>query len=579
MFYEASSTAPERLWRRILLAALLVIEALTKFSGTAAAQDSLSSESQGELVKTIHEHARDSIPALYRQLETFDRAIAVAGEISKPVDGVQAVVAPHHLLAADVIATVLGYVAQRELRRIVLLSPDSFRRAPGGYHVASLPIQTVFGTSSPDLEGAAELKAAPAPISLFRDEHGLHAILPFLVKRFPGVPTLPVIIGANADEEAVGRLEHGLRELTGPDTLIVLSGDFSHYLPLEQAVARDQETLNILAAGDPAALVALREPDNLDNRVGLQIVMKLQRERGSEPLVIDNRNSQSYVATRALETTSYISALFRPPEPTERSSADLCLAGDLFLGRGLARYVNSDVRLKGLAALVRENLPNCPLIINLESVLTRAEVVGAPELTLWADAARTLQFLREIGVVGVNVANNHAHDLGLDAYNEMVSMLSDDGLLVLEHGRPQRVGGATLVALTEFTRRDGRLARADLSLEGLGQGGLRPPIIALPHWGVEWNAEPGERQIALSNRLLARGVSGIFGAHPHVASRELVVRSDGRQISLYSMGNLLFDQLSPPGSGKIVLLDIFDQGTFFVRQLEVDGFYSILEGK
>jgi len=69
-------------------------------------------------------------------------------------------------------------------------------------------------------------------------------------------------------------------------------------------------------------------------------------------------------------------------------------------------------------------------------------------------------------------------------------------------------------------------------------------IIALPHWGEEYQPLPSTAQREMADWLLERGVTHIIGGHPHVA-QPLELRDEGRHLVAWSMGNLVSNQSQP----------------------------------
>src|SRR4029079_11250851 len=101
-----------------------------------------------------------------------------------------------------------------------------------------------------------------------------------------------------------------LEKLMKPGTLIVQSTDFSHYLPHQTAVRRDQETLNIIAANDSVGVAGLVQPDHMDSKGSQYIQMRLQADSmKAHGVVIANRNSAEYSAF-GTKTTSYIVTVY-----------------------------------------------------------------------------------------------------------------------------------------------------------------------------------------------------------------------------------------------------------------------------
>ena len=85
-------------------------------------------------------------------------------------------------------------------------------------------------------------------------------------------------------------------------------------------------------------------------------------------------------------------------------------------------------------------------------------------------------------------------------------------------------------------------------------------IIALPHWGIEYQTLPSKEQREMAAWLLSHGVDHIIGGHPHVA-QPLELRNDGRNLVVWSMGNLVSNQSKPNTyGGYMVRLDITKSG-------------------
>lgn len=69
-------------------------------------------------------------------------------------------------------------------------------------------------------------------------------------------------------------------------------------------------------------------------------------------------------------------------------------------------------------------------------------------------------------------------------------------------------------------------------------------IIALPHWGLEYQTLPSDEQREVAALLLAHGVDHIVGGHPHVA-QPLELLNNGKNLVAWSMGNVVSNQTMP----------------------------------
>ena len=75
-------------------------------------------------------------------------------------------------------------------------------------------------------------------------------------------------------------------------------------------------------------------------------------------------------------------------------------------------------------------------------------------------------------------------------------------------------------------------------------------IIAIPHWGDEYQLLPNKAQRDLADWLFAHGVDHIVGGHPHVVEPIEVRNINGvRHLLAYSLGNFVSNQSRPNTDG------------------------------
>ena len=187
--------------------------------------------------------------------------------------------------------------------------------------------------------------------SLFSHEHGVQALLPFIAHYFPRALIVPIAIRHSSRPADWDALARTLAPLLAPDTLLVQSTDFSHYLTAPEARRRDQETLRVLSGGDPRQVLSLTEPDHLDSKGCQYLQLLLQRQVfGAGPTVIANRNSQEYTSEPVAKTTSYIVQLYSAePLPVEGAQSYF-FGGDTFCGRYVAKRLATPASREALRA-------------------------------------------------------------------------------------------------------------------------------------------------------------------------------------------------------------------------------------
>ena len=69
-------------------------------------------------------------------------------------------------------------------------------------------------------------------------------------------------------------------------------------------------------------------------------------------------------------------------------------------------------------------------------------------------------------------------------------------------------------------------------------------IIAIPHWGIEYQTLPSKEQRHIAEWLIGQGVDHVIGGHPHVA-QPLELLNNGRNLVAYSLGNFISNQAKP----------------------------------
>lgn len=177
--------------------------------------------------------------------------LADASAQSKKVNGaVKALIVPHAgyqysgPTAAQAYAQLVNVYPS--IQRVVLLGP--VHRVP--VRGLALPGATAFATPMGEVEVD---QAAIASLSRLRQvtvsppvhalEHSLEVQLPFLQTVLGKFNLVPLAVGDASAEEVAEVLE---TLWGGPETLIVISSDLSHYLPYHTAQAVDKETVQAI---------------------------------------------------------------------------------------------------------------------------------------------------------------------------------------------------------------------------------------------------------------------------------------------------------------------------------------------
>ena len=182
--------------------------------------------------------------------------------VSAPSGRPKALIAPHagYLYSGAVAAAAFATLRPQpeSIERVVLIGPAHYVRL----HGMAVPTSTAFETPLGRIPIDEEAIAAIADLSCVGEaddphapEHALEVELPFLQVLLRSFALVPVVIGDARPQEVAEILA---RLWGGPETLIVISSDLSHYHPYGEARRRDMETAVMIEAGDWRHLDASR---------------------------------------------------------------------------------------------------------------------------------------------------------------------------------------------------------------------------------------------------------------------------------------------------------------------------------
>ncbi len=499
-----------------------------------------------------------------------------------PPPGVTGITVPHHLLAADLIARGFWAASAGDYDRVILISPDHFRKVSGAFGTTREDLATVFGTVAADQEGIDALAASPLVEMLptIAAEHGVMAVAPFVARFFPRAKIVPVLASISSKPADWAAMAELLAPLVTERTLVVQSTDYSHYRPVGEAVARDQETIAAIGSGDPEAVLPLLQPSHMDSKAAQYIQLALQQRAGAAPVIVGNRNSVAY-GTGGGETASYVVTAFLRDRaagtvfdyPDQRR---LMFAGDVLLGRYFLPVLRNPASWGTIRDTVLSITRGVPLVINLEGVLLDRAVTGVDataHVMVTDDAAPVLAAL---GVNAAGLANNHANDLGPEGRAETVRQLGRIGVAALEHGIVADLGAVRVLALNFVGGRmvGEAIGRPD-DLDWVCGIDAAPPLVAYAHWGPEYVTSPTDKERAIADSLARCGVTLIVGNHSHQAAAGLDSLRGGATQSVFSLGNFLFDQTSPRGTGALLEVRVFSQGTLAARLIPIPNLFEL----
>ncbi len=159
----------------------------------------------------------------------------------------KALIVPHagYIYSGSTAARAYARVAaaHASIRRVVMLGPVHRVPVRGLALPGARCFSTPLGEIAIDQDAAAAisgLRQVVVSAAAHAQEHSLEVQLPFLQSVLDDFTLLPLAVGDASAEEVAQVLE---LLWGGPETLIVISSDLSHYLPYAQAQAVDQTTV------------------------------------------------------------------------------------------------------------------------------------------------------------------------------------------------------------------------------------------------------------------------------------------------------------------------------------------------
>ncbi|MDR1579397.1 MAG: AmmeMemoRadiSam system protein B [Synergistaceae bacterium] len=219
-------------------------------------------------------------------------------------------ITPHHDLALAMIVRFYERVSSPEVKRVWLFSPDHFRRARRLVAVCDADWKLDTGTLASDKDACAALDSlsfAENDAPMFRREHGITIHIPFIARYFPNARVVPIVLDRNIPDMGLIILRKKIMEMAGPDDVIILSMDLSHYKTPEAMAEEDVRTLEVLRAMKPLETWTL----DVDARRAAALVLYLFKNMGASVGEVLERADSSAVLGRHIESgTSYATVIY-----------------------------------------------------------------------------------------------------------------------------------------------------------------------------------------------------------------------------------------------------------------------------
>jgi AmmeMemoRadiSam system protein B len=202
----------------------------------------------------------------------------------------KAIIAPHagYIYSGPIAGSVYARLAplRGRIRRVVLAGPAHRVFVRGAAVPAASAFDSPLGRVELDLEAIArlrELACVEVSERAHALEHSLEVQVPFLQAVLGEFRLVPLVVGDAAPQEVARMLD---AVWGGPETLIVVSSDLSHYLPYEAARARDRDTAQAIVRLEPSLV-----PEEACGAAPINGLLVAARSRGLRAELVDLRTS------------------------------------------------------------------------------------------------------------------------------------------------------------------------------------------------------------------------------------------------------------------------------------------------
>jgi len=224
---------------------------------------------------------------------------ALSQDLAKHTQAPKALITPHagYVYSGAVAASAYACLqaVRDQIRRVVLIGPSHRLPLRGIASSGQQAFRTPLGDVRLDTACIAQLCEALPQVQIFDEahveEHSLEVQLPFLQLSLTDFSLVPVLVGQAKIESVSAVLEH---LWGGPETLIIVSSDLSHY--------HDYATAQHLDKLTSQAIVALHagdiEPEQACGRTPLAALLIVARAKGMQVQVLDVRNSGDTAGAR-----------------------------------------------------------------------------------------------------------------------------------------------------------------------------------------------------------------------------------------------------------------------------------------
>jgi MEMO1 family protein len=217
-----------------------------------------------------------------------------------PHSSLKALIIPHagYIYSGWTAAHISLVLKENQFRRVIIMGPDHRIGFEGGAISDVSFYETPLGRVPLDKKAIRLCRNKylfrAVPVS-DRLEHSVEVVLPYLQYFLKKFEMIPVVLSRGRD--LAKKVTAAFDPLLDQNTLLVASSDLSHYLPYEEAVAKDRDTIKMVLNLKTDELI--KRENAACGKIPILVVMNMARRYNWHPVLLHYSNSGDTAGDRS----------------------------------------------------------------------------------------------------------------------------------------------------------------------------------------------------------------------------------------------------------------------------------------
>lgn len=204
----------------------------------------------------------------------------------------------------------------KQFSKVILMGPDHYI----GFRNGAISDVDAYETPLGAVKLHPDASTLRSHFNLFqaipasdRSEHSLEMVLLFLQTYIENFQVIPIVVGPTN----IPRFAEALEGFMDANSLLVVSSDLSHFLPYDNAVDRDRETIEWITQLQSTKL--LQAENRACGAVPISILIRLARQHHWQPVLLHYSNSGDTSGDRS-RVVGYSAIAFFGDQPMQQNT-------------------------------------------------------------------------------------------------------------------------------------------------------------------------------------------------------------------------------------------------------------------